>query len=85
MATVRAVVSMFEMHKLVYLEPDTGSSQPGRVPDTPDMELSNFIEDLVPGTDAHSALDSASALAMRMLKNMSGSMRMPRLAFRPAL
>ena len=69
MATVRAVVSMFAMHKVVAFEDDIGHSQSGRNhAGVLQMEMSDFIEDLIPGTDAHADPYSAGALAVRTLK-----------------
>ena len=61
LATVRAVVKMFELRKVVEFEPDTGHSQSDRqLVGVSQMVMSSFIEDLIPGTDVHAPLDSSS-------------------------
>ena len=61
LATVRAVVKMFELRKVVDFEPDTGHSQSDRqLAGVSQMVMSSFIEELIPGTVAHAPLDSAT-------------------------
>ena len=69
LATVRAVVKMFELRKVVDFTPGAGHSQPGRqLAGIPERIMSDFIDDLIPGRDKQAALSNSSTLAARMLK-----------------
>ena len=86
LATVRAVVKMFELRKVVEFEPDTGHSQSDRqLAGVSQMVMSSFIEDLIPGTVVHAPLDIVQRPGCMHAHAIPAlPMRMPLLASRPA-